>query len=426
MSDKQNKPGFFSAFDSSDGTVAQKSDNAIIRWTDWALRIGIGGYERETRRRLFLVNMSGYIAAISSISFAINFAFYDMVALNWLIIGNLVSAFITSTVSYWHRFNSILGPLIMAATVSLTLFFFVSELGRDSGIQLNYIGGAAIAFIIFGLNHLRLVVAFSVTSMIFHLATYYLYPTGRVQWAIDDGFMNQLYFMSAISIILILGVIVWYAFRVAADAEARSERLLMNIFPEKIANQLRQYPDEPIADRFDEATILFADIVGFTAMSQKMAAEELVFLLNDIFSRFDAVGAKLGTEKIKTIGDAYMAVSGAPEPVEDHSERILKLAIGMIEEITKVSEQRKIVLDVRIGIASGPITAGVIGKAKFAYDVWAPTVNFASRLESHGKAGRIQVSQEVYRALKDKFRFEPAPKQNFKGMGTLRSWFFVA
>jgi adenylate cyclase len=231
--------------------------------------------------------------------------------------------------------------------------------------------------------------------------------------------------MSSTSIIIILGLIVWYAFRIAADAEARSERLLMNIFPEKIANRLRQYPDEPIADRFDEASVLFADIVGFTAISLKLDAEALLYLLNDVFSRFDAVGDRLNTEKIKTIGDAYMAVCGAPEPAEDHSERILNLAIGMIDEIKNVSASHSIALDVRIGIAAGPITAGVIGKSKFAYDVWAPTVNLASRLESSGKAGQIHVSQAVYQALKDKYQFELAPVQNLKGVGKVRSWFLV-
>jgi len=264
-----------------------------------------------------------------------------------------------------------------------------------------------------------------VISIIFHLTTYFLFPTGRVQSAIDENFLTQIYILSSTSIIVILGFIVWYAFRVAADAEARTERLLMNIFPEKIANQLRQNPDVPIADRFDEATILFADIVGFTTISRQMGADDLIFLLNDIFTRFDVIGASLKTEKIKTIGDAYMAVSGAPEPVEDHSERILRLAIGMIGEIKKVSVSHKIALDVRIGIAAGPITAGVIGKAKFAYDVWAPTVNLASRLEHYGRAGRIHISREVYRALKDKFQFEPAPVQNLKGIGKVRSWYFV-
>ena len=419
------KTGLFSVFRADSEAAGAKSGNFLTSWIDRALRIGIGGYDRDTKRRLFLVNMSGYLVAISSISYAINFAFYDLITLKWLILGNLLSAFITATASFWHRYNSILAPIIMTITVISTLFFFVSELGRDSGIQLNFIGGAAITFVIFGLKHLRIVAFFSVVCIALNLASYFLFATGRVQWAIDDGFMNQLYIMSATSITVIIGLIVWYAFRVSADAEARSEHLLMNIFPEKIADRLRENPDEPIADRFDEATVMFADIVGFTAMSQKLEADDLVFLLNDIFTRFDAVGAPLNTEKIKTIGDAYMVVSGVPELVDQHSEQILQQAIGMLDEIKNVSESHKIKLDIRIGIASGPITAGVIGKTKFAYDVWAPTVNFASRLESGGKPGQIHVSQEVYRSLKDRYQFELAPMQNFKGIGKVRSWFFV-
>ncbi len=417
--------GFFSSFTADEGNAAEGSGKFWVRWTDFALRYGISGYDRETRRRLFLVNMSGYLSAISSLSYAVNFSFYNFSVLKWLVFGNLLSAFLTASAPYWHRYNSVGAALMMTTTVAVTLFFFVSELGRDSGVQLNYIGAVAIAFVIFGLDHMRIIAAVTLVCIIGHIATVFLFPVGRVQWAIDDGFMIRLYVMSSVSIMLILGLVVWYAFRVAADAEARSERLLMNIFPETIANQLRLFPDKPIADRFDEATVLFADIVGFTAMSRKLKADELIMLLNDIFSSFDAIGAKLHTEKIKTIGDAYMAVSGAPEPVEDHSERILQLAIGMIGEIRKVSKRHQIRLDVRIGIAAGPITAGVIGKAKFAYDVWAPTVNLASRLESNGEVGRIHVSVEVYRALKNKYRFEKAPSMALKGIGRVQSWYYA-
>jgi len=350
-----NKTGFFSVFSADSDAAASQSNNILTSWVDRALRIGIGGYDRETKRRLFLVNMSGYLVAISSISYAVNFAFYDLVTLRWLIIGNLLSAFITATASYWHRYNSICAPTIMTVTVVSTLFFFVSELGRDSGIQLNFIGGAAITFVIFGLNHLRIVAFFSIVCIALQLTSYFQFPTGRVQWAIDDGFMNQLYIMSATSITAIIALIVWDAFRVSADAEARTEHLLMNIFPEKIADRLRQNPDELIADRFDEATVMFADIVGFTAISQKLEADDLVFLLNDIFTRFDAVGAPLKTEKIKTIGDAYMVVSGVPELVDEHTEQILKQAIGMIDEVKKVSVTHNIKLDIRIGIATGPL-----------------------------------------------------------------------
>ena len=224
---------------------------------------------------------------------------------------------------------------------------------------------------------------------------------------------------------IILAVIVWYAFRIAANAEARSERLLNNVLPKSIANRLMQYPDDPIADGFDEATVLFADIVGFTKMSEELDASEMVFLLNELFTGFDAVGTALNTEKIKTIGDAYMAVSGVPQPSEDHTEQILKLAIGMLEVTEQVSREHAHDLNIRIGIATGPITAGVIGKAKFAYDVWSPTVNLAARLESSGKVGEIHVSQETWRALKDKYEFRKAPVSNLKGIGRVVSWYLV-
>jgi len=128
-----------------------------------------------------------------------------------------------------------------------------------------------------------------------------------------DPFIIQMYVLSAITIMLILGLVVWYAFKIAADAEARSERLLNNVLPAKIADQLIEAPNEPIADRFDEATIIFADIVGFTAMSERLEAEEIVAILNKLFSEFDTIGMDLNIEKIKTIGDAYMAASGVPD-----------------------------------------------------------------------------------------------------------------
>ncbi len=197
------------------------------------------------------------------------------------------------------------------------------------------------------------------------------------------------------------------------------------MLPETIADKLRENPDQPIADRFDEATVMFADLVGFTKLSRKMFPEDLVSLLNEIFSAFDTVGSNYGTEKIKTIGDACMAVSGLPEPCEDHANRIIQMAKGFQIEFEKVVKRRKLNLAMRIGIASGPVTAGVIGKAKFAYDVWSATVNLASRLESNGEPGRIHVSQEVYRALKDNYRLEKAAPKILKGVGRVQSWYLV-
>lgn len=393
---------------------------------DWAIRYGVSGYDRETRRRLSICNIAGYLSAFSSISFAINFMTYDFREMKWLILGNLASAVITVTAPFWHRFNAVMSPIVLATTVATTLFFFISELGKDSGIQLNYIGSVAIAFAIFGLGHLRYVAAVIVVCVVGHLSAYFMFETGRVQHLVEPEFITQLYMQSAISIMLVLAAIVWYAFSIAADAEERSDRLLRNMLPEKIADRLREEPDQIIADKFDEATVMFADIVGFTKLARERSAEELVEILNAIFSEFDRIGSEIGTEKIKTIGDAYMAVCGVPEPNEIHSHNIIRLALGFQKVLRRIADEKKIDLNMRVGIATGPITAGVIGKAKFSYDVWSNTVNLAARLESHAEQGRIRVSQATYQALRDEYRFEKAPVENLKGIGREVSWYLVS
>lgn len=403
----------------------REASNPFVRWSDWALRLGIGGYDRDTRRRLLIVNMAGYLSALSSLAFAISFALQNPSAFKWLIAGNLLSAVLTTTAPFWHRYNALASASVMTTTVAISLFFFVSELGRDSGIQLNYIGAVAIAFVIFGLGHLRIVALVTAICIAGNISCNFLFETGRVQWAVEDWFMAQIYTLSASTIMIILAAIVWYAFRVAADAEARSRRLLDNVLPTTIADQLMREPDEPIADRFDQATVLFADIVGFTDMSERLEAGEMLLLLNALFSEFDAIGTELDTEKIKTIGDAYMAVSGVPNLADNHAQLIMKLAIGMLAAAEKVSTEFGHQLDLRVGIATGSITAGVIGKAKFTYDVWSPTVNLAARLESNGEPGDIHVSDETYRQLKSYYSFKRAPSKNLKGIGRVRSWLLV-
>lgn len=405
-----------------DRGASLSSDGFFIRWSDWALRYGISGYDRETKKRLLIVNMAGYLSALSSISFIISFAVQDFMTFKWMILGNFISAVITTTAPYWHRVNSIASPIVLTTTTAIALFFFVSELGRDSGIHLNYIGAVAIAFVIFGLSHLRLIFFVITICIVGHVSCHFLFPTGRVQMSAGDPFIAQMYILSATTIMIILGLVVWYAFRVAADAEARSERLLNNVLPKKIADQLIEYPNDPIADRFDEATVLFADIVGFTSMSERLEAREIVSILNQLFSEFDIIGAEYKVEKIKTIGDAYMAVSGIPDIKEDHADRMMQMAISMLEITKSISQSCGQEFSLRIGIATGPITAGVIGKAKFAYDVWSSTVNLAARLEANGKPDRIHVSEETYRYLKNKYKFESSPSSNLKGIGRVKSW----
>lgn len=205
--------------------------------------------------------------------------------------------------------------------------------------------------------------------------------------------------------------------------QAKSEKLLLNILPDSIAEQLKQEIGA-IASRFDEATILFADIVDFTGLSAQVTPSELVDRLNEIFSTFDGIAEDLGLEKIKTIGDAYMVVGGLPEPRPDHAQAILEMAIQMLDVIQSFQRHDGSPFRLRIGINTGPVIAGVIGIKKFSYDLWGDAVNIASRMESHGVVDRIQVSASTYRYVKDQYQFEDRGRINVKGRGMMHTYLF--
>jgi len=205
----------------------------------------------------------------------------------------------------------------------------------------------------------------------------------------------------------------------------KSEKLLQNILPLSIIKKLRDNPDT-IAERFENCTVLFSDIVGFTQMSKSMPAVSVVSLLNEIFSKFDDLAEKHNLEKIKTIGDAYMVVGGLPEPNEKHAENVAAFALEMLDVIREYRQKSNIPLELRIGINSGAAVAGVIGKKKFIYDLWGDSVNTASRMESHGLPGQIQVSESTYSLIKDLFEFENRGKMEVKGLGLVQSYLLTA
>ncbi len=204
----------------------------------------------------------------------------------------------------------------------------------------------------------------------------------------------------------------------------KSERLLLNILPQPIAEQLKENSSH-IANGFAEATILFADIVGFTQLSEQLSPTQLVSLLNDIFSEFDCLTEKYDLEKIKTIGDAYMVVGGIPESRNDHAEAIAQMALDMREKLADFNVKHGIEINIRIGINTGPVVAGVIGTKKFIYDLWGDAVNTASRMESHSLAGRIQLTQSTYELLKDKYLFQERGRIPIKGKGEMMTYFLI-
>ncbi len=201
------------------------------------------------------------------------------------------------------------------------------------------------------------------------------------------------------------------------------EKILHNILPKSIADKIKN-GEEKIIQRFDNASVLFADMVGFTVWSQKRNVNEVAETLNHIFNLFDELATEHGVEKIKTIGDAYMCVAGLPEPCEDHAERMAKMALTMNQKISEAYPSGEIRL--RIGIHCGEVIAGVIGKNKYAYDLWGDTVNTASRMESHGVENKIQVSEEFRNLVLDKFPFEERGEIEVKGKGKMKTWWLVS
>lgn len=203
--------------------------------------------------------------------------------------------------------------------------------------------------------------------------------------------------------------------------QERSETLLLNILPHPIAERLKQ-DRTTIADSFTHSGVLFADIVGFTELAGKFDPSQLVHLLNGIFSEFDALADRHNLEKIKTIGDAYMVVSGLPLPQDDYAEAIADMALDMQHALRDFNIKTNQDFKIRIGIATGPVIAGVIGLKKFIYDLWGDTVNIASRMESHGIADEIQVTEDTYEVLKDSYRFERRGAITIKGKGEMTTY----
>lgn len=205
------------------------------------------------------------------------------------------------------------------------------------------------------------------------------------------------------------------------EAQLKSEQLLLNILPATIAEQLKQ-GERAIAESFEQVTILFVDLVNFTCLSTQMPASDLVCLLNDIFSRFDTLVEHYGLEKIKTIGDAYMVVGGVPTPHADAAGAMVDLALDFRSALVDFNQDRQSTLQVRIGINTGPVVAGVIGIKKFTYDLWGDAVNLASRMESHGIPGKIQVSAATYALVADRYSFEPRGTIKVKGRGEMETY----
>jgi adenylate cyclase len=206
--------------------------------------------------------------------------------------------------------------------------------------------------------------------------------------------------------------------------QAKAENLLLNILPRSIADKLKA-ETQPIADQFGSASILFADVADFTPWAERLPPADVVGYLDHLFSHFDELAERYGLEKIKTIGDCYMVAAGVPTPRPDHARALAYMALDMLEAMRSDDEVGHLGLELRIGINSGPVVAGVIGRKRFLYDLWGDAVNTASRMESHGTAGRIQITRSTYELLADEFECEPRGTISVKGKGEIEVWYLI-
>jgi adenylate cyclase len=392
----------------------------------WLVRLieyGTHRYDRETQRRLKILNVVAYLVALITLIYAIQQMFVDLRLLLPVIVLNLMIVAIALLVPFAHRFNDIAGALLIAIAEYIALFLFTLYLGRTSGIHLQYFATPAAFFVIFGLHRLRLVLAFTVVGLVLHVAAWMLFPRSSALIAVDDAMLNSLYVTASFTTIAMVAAVVYYAFRLAEDARVQTETLLRNILPDSIVDRLTDKPEAVIADSFEEASVLFADLKGFVPLAKTLGPERTVGLLNEMMRSFDRLAAMHGVEKIKTIGDAYMVAAGVPERVADHAPRLARMGLAMLKATGELEAAFGVPLNLRIGIASGPVMAGVIGAKRLTYDVWGDTVNLASRLEGQSTPGRVLVASGTKARLEGLFQLEPRGVLDIKGLGEVEAWF---
>lgn len=395
-------------------------------------RIGTAGYPPSVRRRLAVTNVISTMVSLMTIPYIVLYAVYDFHEFRLAILTFSPQIFLFAATPYFHRFGPSTAAIYLCVVWLVFGLGYCFFFGRDSGLHFYFLPGAAASMLIFGWERLALSAGVTFLALAGFLATEVFFTGPAWFLKADDLFIDILFFLTVPFSFLLIFTTVFFAFKEAADAELAleqeyrfSERLLENILPKPVAHRLKNRDNVIIADQIDAATMLFADIVNFTPRASRWQPQEVVTFLSRVFRGFDELAARHGLEKIKTIGDAYMVAGGLPEPRADHAEAVAMMALDMLAHCAALSRELGEPVEVRIGLESGPVVAGVIGPSKLLYDVWGDTVNTAARMESHGVAGRIQVTDCLRLALDDRFTFELRGDVDVKGKGIMRLWFLT-
>jgi adenylate cyclase len=386
-------------------------------------------YSDRIARRRRILNLTASMAVFVSAGFGL-VQILSAPQLWWTGIINIVGAAIYASIPLLHRFGELLPPMVFIGTAYVSIFTICWFVGTGSGLQFYFLVAACLIVLQLGVDRIFLAAILAAIAAGMVITLQFLVPrdTGaQPVWALSLSFV-----VTTISACVMVVTTVWYSVREIVRAEAameleyeRSEALLANILPASIADRLKDPARNIIADKYDDASVLFADIAGFTERASDMEPDQLILFLDRLYGDFDALVDKHGLEKIKVSGDSYMVVSGVPQPRADHVEALAALALDMAEAASLLKDSRGDALPLRIGLASGPVVAGVVGSRRFFYDVWGDAVNVASRMETTDSIGRIQVPEDVYRRLKDDFVLQERGIIQVKGKGVMRTWYLI-
>lgn len=388
---------------------------------------GTNRFPPKVARRLRILNLATWMAAVLMGAFAVGEFLAGAEGASAVVTAYVAAAVLLALIPTLHRFGPLVGPLAFAVVGYAIIFTICSMVGTGTGMPMQYLVASAIMVLILGADHPAISLALTMLAALLVVILELSVPA-------DTGIHSKAHVLASlvaniVGSAAILFAIIFYAVRDAARAEAaaereysRSESLLTSILPGPVAERLKLNPGSLLVDRYDQASVLFADMTDFTRRASEVSPEHLVECLNRVFSEFDQLVARHGLEKIKTSGDAYMVVSGVPRPRPDHAEALADFAIEMRDMARTLPNSQDQPTTIRIGIASGPLVAGVIGTNKMFYDVWGDTVNIASRMETTGLPGQIQVSPATYDLLADKFLFDKLGPVAIKGKGAMITW----
>jgi adenylate cyclase len=384
--------------------------------------------ERAARHRRVL-DVTAMISAVISAFFGIQGLFIGQ---DWWVTAiNLGSAAVFVMIPRMCGMGELVAPVVFFVISYLTITVLCVYLGTGSGLQFYFVVAAAIVLVILGPDHIVLasILAAIGAATVVLLEFFVPNDTGtQPPWAFKVSFT-----LTVITAWILVIATIWFALREirrtreAMEAEyERSEQLLTNILPASIAERLKDPSRNIIADKYEDASILFADIADYTKRASDTTPSDLVRFLDRLYTDLDLLVDKHGLEKVKTSGDSYMVVSGVPEPRPDHMEALACLALDMAEAVADLKDPNGHAVPLRIGLGAGPVVAGVVGARKFFYDVWGDAVNVASRMETTDVEGRIQVPQDVYERLNHAFVLEERGGVDVKGKGVMHTWYLVA